>query len=173
MPLVSQWSGLPPLHWETSLAIDSPTLEEEETVVVVKMLVVAPPIPTLWLVFRMDSPTSYPLPPPLKPLQVTQSQSKSHWVRHWLYWNICVLSFSPLFYLSPSSRWSECGGEVHNSHLHLPLWECGQWISEQLGGGVERDWQRDWELQWQSTWHLLHHWPVGLYHPLHHQSHCY
>ena len=47
---------------------------------------------------------------------------------------IFVLSFP-----SPSSRCGECVSELHNSLLHLPLLECGQWLSGQLGGGVERD----------------------------------
>ena len=40
---------------------------------------------------------------------------------------------------SPSSRAGECGSEWHNTHLHLPLLECGQWLSDQVRGGVERD----------------------------------
>ena len=38
---------------------------------------------------------------------------------------------------SPSSRTGVCVGELHNSHLHLPLLECVQWEGGQLGGGLE------------------------------------
>ena len=48
---------------------------------------------------------------------------------------LLILSSFP----SPSSRCGECVSELHNSLLHLPLLECGQWLSGQLGGGVERD----------------------------------
>ena len=48
-------------------------------------------------------------------------------------------SFSTVHSFSPSSRAGECGSEWHNSHLHLPLLECGQWLSGQVRGGVERD----------------------------------
>ena len=48
-------------------------------------------------------------------------------------------SFLTVHSFSPSSRAGECGSECHNSHLHLPLLECGQWLSGQVRGGVERD----------------------------------
>ena len=41
--------------------------------------------------------------------------------------------------ISPTSRAGLCGSYCHNSHLHLPLLECGGWLSGQVRGGVERD----------------------------------
>ena len=57
---------------------------------------------------------------------------------------VCELNTSPMhikliLLSSPSTRTSECGSDCHNSHLHLPLLECGGWLSGQVRGGVERD----------------------------------
>ena len=40
---------------------------------------------------------------------------------------------------SLSSRSAECDSDLYNSHLHLPLLECSQWLSgDQFRGDVER-----------------------------------
>ena len=50
-----------------------------------------------------------------------------------------VFSIKILKFFLPTSRAGECGSDCHNSHLHLPLLECGGWLSGQVRGGVERD----------------------------------
>ena len=50
-----------------------------------------------------------------------------------------VLCNTTLNFFIPTSRADECGSDCHNSHLHLPLLECGGWLSGQVRGGVERD----------------------------------
>ena len=48
--------------------------------------------------------------------------------------------FSSDFIIHSSSSSSRTGvgvSQLHNSQLHLPLLECCQWQSSQLGGGVE------------------------------------
>ena len=49
---------------------------------------------------------------------------------------LCIITLN--FFLS-TSRAGECGSDCHNSHLHLPLLECGGWLSGQVRGSVERD----------------------------------
>ena len=50
-----------------------------------------------------------------------------------------VLSIKILNFFIPTSRAGECDSDCHNSHLHLPLLECGGWFSGHVRGGVERD----------------------------------
>ena len=50
-----------------------------------------------------------------------------------------VLCIMILNFFLPTPRAGECGSDCHNSHLHLPLLECGGWLSGQVRGGVERD----------------------------------
>ena len=50
-----------------------------------------------------------------------------------------VLCIKILNFFIPTSRAGKCGSDCHNSHLHLPLLECGGWLSGQVRGGVERD----------------------------------
>ena len=58
VPLVSEWPGLLPLHWEIPLATGSPTLEEEAAVAV-WMLMMATLTVTLWWGSPMERYTPY------------------------------------------------------------------------------------------------------------------
>ena len=52
----------------------------------------------------------------------------------------CVCYFLPVHACSSSSRPAHCEcSDLYNSHLHLPLLECSQWLSgDQFRGDVER-----------------------------------
>ena len=64
-------------------------------------------------------------------VEITLSKKKT-------YSNVCY--FLPVHACSSSSRPAQCEcSDLYNSHLHLPLLECSQWLSgDQFRGDVER-----------------------------------
>ena len=76
--------------------------------------------------------TSQQLPSDAIVVEITLSKKK-HSQMHAIY-------FLPVHVYSSSSRPAQCQcSDLYNSHLHLPLLECSQWLSgDQFRGDVER-----------------------------------